>query len=835
MKTLINHTGTGLLLAIFLCLSAIMEGRGLQFNGLEAKTDDRTSFIVFRKNPPVFHDSLRIDFQLSTYPKSNFGYILRLRDKKNPERVFNLFYNGRGQEIIFRLNEEGCYSLIKAAIPKSRMKEMQWTDVSLCLDASRDSVFLSIAGYRFSAGIEGLGKTMKPEITFGKSEHIIDVPSFAIRELKVSGSRENFEFPFNESSGHIVHGHNGKRLGHVENPVWLVGESMRWKRMMSCCSADVAGITYSQEGNRIIIFNEDSLLTYKVTNGQTTALKLMDSCPIKIQTGACWTGDDGSLHVYELGKSDPRTPKGMGAGVAALDIETGRWEAESRSRLYTPMHHHCSFINPETGEYTIFGGFGHEMYNGEFYSYDRENGWEKIWEGQHETLYPRYFTSAGTDGTGEYLYIFGGMGNKCGEQVVGRRYFYDLHRICTRTGECEKLWEIPWEEENVVPVRSLIVVDGYFYTLCYPEYKGDSELTLYRFSLDNGSHETFCNSIPIASDEILTNANLFFDKEIGKFFTTIQVFDENRKSAISLYSLSFPPFSASDNNAIYVRRAIAYGVAAICLLCAAGALIFLRIRRRRIQADKFATAVNNPGKRIFNPMERKNAIYIFGEFTVIDRDGNDISTRFTALQKTILYLIIKYNGKSGLSSRKLSNILWPDKDDTKAKNSKGVAFCNIRKTLSGLDDISIEFEDGYYRLVLGPECWCDYLFVEEELKKGEPDRKGILDTIARGKFMSFVNDPIFDSFKDNTENMLIEFLQKELLLHMKSDRYLETIEIAEMIFRIDPLDENALRCMVKSLCAIHLKEEALSKYASFATEWRKTNKTEYSIPFKNLI
>ena len=40
-------------------------------------------------------------------------------------------------------------------------------------------------------------------------------PAFAIRNLKVSGERQNYSFDLNESQGHEVHSSDGKILGWV--------------------------------------------------------------------------------------------------------------------------------------------------------------------------------------------------------------------------------------------------------------------------------------------------------------------------------------------------------------------------------------------------------------------------------------------------------------------------------------------------------------------------------------------------------------------------------------------------------------------------------------------
>lgn len=61
------------------------------------------------------------------------------------------------------------------------------------------------------------------------------------------------------------------------------------------------------------------------------------------------------------------------------------------------------------------------------------------------------------------LYIYGGMGNESGEQIVGRQYFYDLHKVDLNNNTVSKLWEIPWNRENIVPVREMVIQDDSYF------------------------------------------------------------------------------------------------------------------------------------------------------------------------------------------------------------------------------------------------------------------------------------------------------------------------------------------------------------------------------------
>ena len=63
-------------------------------------------------------------------------------------------------------------------------------------------------------------------------------------------------------------------------------------------------------------------------------------------------------------------------------------------------------------------------------------------------LCPRYFSSAGYLDSNHSVYIFGGMGNESGDQVIGRRYFHDFYKVDLQEMRVQKLWDISEGQPN---------------------------------------------------------------------------------------------------------------------------------------------------------------------------------------------------------------------------------------------------------------------------------------------------------------------------------------------------------------------------------------------------
>lgn len=826
---------TLILLTVALAGGPGAHAQGLKFHGMDNRIEDRTSYTVFPERGERFDRKLNISFEFRNMKGSDFGYILRIKDIPDGSRIWNLSYDSRDSEdVVIRLNEEGRYSLVKAIIPKQEMEEMRWTGISLDFDMNIDSVTVRIGDREYRSHFSTLKGKRRYQIMFGRSEHMIDVPTCAIRNLNVVGEDKAYHFPFNETKGGIVHDSNYRIIGKVENPEWMIRESVEWKKLISFKSPEAAGATYNPQRKEFYYFNSHEIYRYDVRKNLSSRHEFETSCPMKIRLGMCYI-HDGNLIAYEAGAS----PADSGATSAALlDPDRLEWTALGNSTLDTPVHHHCSFFDGVSGEYCIYGGFGDSRYNGRFFGHRDNRQWEEKWETSDSSGYriaPRYFTSAGSDSTGRFIYIFGGMGNEAGEQVVGRRYFYDLHRIDTQSGECTKLWEIDWKDENIVPVRNSIINGDYLYTLCYPEYLSKSYLRLYRFSLKDGSHEILCDEIGINSDKMSTNANIYYDADLKMMFATTFVSEDDIQSELSIYAITYPPLSQEEFSLLSrekTRRRQMFPFAA-ALLAAAAVAICMIIRNSRKESENYLLSKTNVHKKRFYSMAQVNAIYTFGDLQIIDRHGNDIASTLSNQQKTLLLLLIKYE-ENGLSSKKLRTTFWPDKDEEKAKNSRGVAINKLRNKLMDVDGLSIVFSDKSYRLVLENESYCDCFHLLKEMKNDIKDSESILRIISRGKFLCHVDDPLFDSFKDKVETMTYQFLESEIKVRFHNRKYLESIEIADMIFTIDPLSEIALVHKIKSLNSIKRREDALSCYSEFASEYRKTTGENYPLRFDKI-
>ncbi|MDR2919780.1 MAG: DNA-binding transcriptional activator [Tannerella sp.] len=831
------------LVLIYICISVTCRSEGLLIKGNDYLIEDRSTYCVFNNVKPVFDNRLKIDFEIA--PIGNIGYVMRIMNEET-NSTYNLLYDGNGESLVFTLNHEGKNILIEAPVKQMLISESHWLQLCLDFDLINDSVVLYINDERFTAKGLDLEEQWSPVIHFGKSEHVIDILTYGLRNLKVNDeNRKNFFFPLNESDGEDVHDCNKKITGHVDNPVWLINSAYYWAFGPSFSSGKTAGSNFNPDTEDVYYFNEDSIIIYNIGTKETLSRRYANKCPMQMFLGTNFLDrENNRIYVYEVSVESAGSTT-----ISYLDLNTYQWTALSTDVLPIQLHHHSNHFDQESRSYFIFGGFGNGLYSDKLYVYKLDlNKWDTL-ELRGDRITPRYFSSMGCSSSGKTLYLFGGMGNESGYQSVGRIYYYDLYSVDLDSGVVRKMWEIPWEKENMVPVRNMVLADdSTFYALCYPEHFSHSLLKLYRFSIDDGSFLMLGDSMPIVSEKITTHANLYFDQHSNELYSIVQEFEnDDIASGMKLYSLLCPP--ATQNDLLYYKSGkgpVKYIIVCllIILLLVAAFLIVRSIRRKKSRVDMPDVINDDSEISVIKVSDSQsdisvpNSIYLFGELSVFDRKNRNITYMLSAkLRQAFLLILLNSNQKNGITSRDLSEQLWPDKLEDKVKNSRGVTLNNLRKILSELEGLSLVYDKGRYRILKEDTCYCDYMRCLDIINKknADDDLSEFVNIVSRGKFLKSLDDEFFDSFKASVEKELEPFLLLEADNSYKSEKYQISVLLSESILNIDPANEHALYFIINSLVKLNRKDEAKRKYLLFITEYKQLTGNAYGKKMAELI
>ena len=844
-----------------LCLLFLLTGmtlfaysQGLLFQANDKEIKERTSLQIFQEGEiPCFTKNFQLSFELSIRDFDTFGYVFLLKEDQGKTKYSFTYTYLDGENSTFKFNTDGKENHYSLNLRNDALA-YQWIPVSFAFDLQQDVLTIRIGDNEKKITSLGLKDTFCPHLFFGRYDYILDMPTFAIRNLKLEGDRSHsYTFPLNENEGEEVHTSTGKVLGTVVNPVWLINGSYHWEKLFEYSFQTPSGITFEPDSQRLIIFSQDSLLTYNLLKRQPQKYSYSNKLPVKLQLATHFMNTtDGKLYVYELNN----LPLGD-ATVAALDLNNQEWKQTGVAALPVQLHHHDGFWDETTGKYLVFGGFGNKRFNNTFLEYDIEGDrWDTL-SYSGDRIIPRYFSGMAVNKNREHIYVFGGMGNESGEQSVGRNYLHDLYLLDRKQQSVRRLWQNA-SDHRLVVARDMILTpdEKYIYALCYPEYLSDTYLQLYRLTVDDGTMKALGDSIPMRSEEIMTNANLYYNSLTHEYYCTTTEFDKKGHTVIRTYVLSAPPVSLDEIRSYGSRSSLEirwlWIMAGIGVLLLAGGVLFVRKKRgkqRNAVLESSSVLMSPPvgrepdksvqGKEMLakedfeSSIVRPNAVYLFGPFTVIDRNGRDITHLFSSRLRQVFIYILLHSTHNGVLSASLNEVFWPDKPDDKVKNLKGVTINQIRKNLAELDGVELVHDKGYFRLVF-TDCYCDY-FRFRTLKNAEEVENELGILLMRGKFLDGMDAGMMDHFKQKVEEFLSSFLPLEIERLYQQHKYDAVIRFCNVLFRVDPVNELALAYGMHALNHTGSSQEAILQYSLFVREYRQMMNEEYSTSYAELM
>lgn len=833
------------ILIVILCFPLLAtNAQGLQFNSEDSLLTQRTSFHVFSSGAPVFRDHFYIDFELSLWDNSNLGYVFNLTDKENSYSLSYLYTNGAGA---LNFNIDSKSNKLNIPLPAALLKKKNWFEVRLELDLKDDKITIHVNHQVYHAEALGFKDQMPANLIFGKNPLYTEVPNMAIKDLKIGDGSREYVFPLSEWNGNTVHDAQGTATGFVENPVWLINESYFWKQVYGQSYNDVAGLNFDPLDGDLFIFSKDSLITYDPQIKRFHAAVYANKMPVPMVLGkSIFNTRENKCFVYEIFD----VPKGQ-PSIASLDLtgNSPKWTTVGKHVLPFQLHHHNIFYDWRQDQFYLFGGYGYYSYHNAFLRYnDSVDRWvPATFAG--DKISPRFFAATGPAENPDELLLFGGYGNESGNQVVGGRQYYDLYRIDLRTHTVKKCWTIqPAAGDVFVPANNLVLSRDkkYFYALCYPHEIAKTELKLYRFSLQDGSYTVVSAPIPVASMRIESDINLFFSEKTDQFLCAVQEFADRQHSTIKLYSLGSPPVSTASYLAamhpptppqvsLWFYTVPPLLLISLCLVCA----VYWRKKKPVVLAETEKETETSTGLTPLinaNPIQRnKNAVYLLGEFLVFDLKGNDITHLFSPKIKQLFVLILlnSREGK-GVSSKKISAKLWPDKDIAKTKNIKGVTFNHLRNIISDIDGIELIFANDSYSFTLNPPFFCDYCEVVDLIRHGGSIWEHY-PLIARGPLLEDLPEAFLEEHKSVFEDQVLLLLLPELKRLYEAREYKAALEMAKLILGMDAFNEEALKYQLRSFRRLRGLEYSRKAYDQFTQDYQRSLGVAYHISFDKIV
>lgn len=302
-------------------------------------------------------------------------------------------------------------------------------------------------------------------------------------------------------------------------------------------------------------------------------------------------------------------------------------------------------------------------------------------------------------------------------------------------------------------------------------------------------------------------------------------------------------FLSSKENQSPVSAGSVIGI--IILFGVFGYILFRQIRRKRSAktvAKPLPVALPNQKSSVHDAPEKINC---FGGLKVINSEGKDISLKFSPKIKQLFVLILLHSGllEKGISSKKLSDYLWPGMSVPKAKNIRGTNIQNLKALLASCSAMKLIFKDKFWKFEFDDGYFIDLFYVEAKLNESltsdieniKNELPELLIILKKGTLFPNMSESWVDPYVDRMSDRIIEFGLKifRLLPEEKFDSVL--LDMAEVISINDPLNEPALRKKISILIRQGKLSLAHSVFDNFVKLYFELYKEKYPNDFRSLV
>jgi two-component SAPR family response regulator len=236
-------------------------------------------------------------------------------------------------------------------------------------------------------------------------------------------------------------------------------------------------------------------------------------------------------------------------------------------------------------------------------------------------------------------------------------------------------------------------------------------------------------------------------------------------------------------------------------------------------------------------------IYLFGQFQVFDKTGEDISNLFTPVLRELFLLILIYTIRTGrgISAEELTEILWLEKNVKDAKNNRSVNMAKLKAILERLGESLLVRRSGFWQFQVSDDSiYIDYQKYQEMIAGSRNISwdylKDLLGILKKGSFLTQTEYNWLDDVKVDISNAVIEICLKFIRDTETGSAQPEfVIELANCIFHFDQLNEYALEYKCRSL--IQLKRLALAgkTYDKFIKDYKEMYGEDFNKSFQEII
>lgn len=837
-----------ILLVFFLILSAF-DGiskvhRGVYFKSKEVSIEERTGIDLTRHGEIPYEYNFTIEFDISFRDLTiRYGHIFQLKETEGNHQLDLIC---RDDDIFVVLDKQETKLQIRLSEERKGLAN-RWIPFKLDINTISGKIQMDYDGQTVA------DKSVFPEKsdlqwTFGIVNRygfeIDEVAPISVRNIRFSEQGNlKHHWPLNHTNESSTIDVVAGKAASIKNPAWVIEQHQQWQKIRTFEFSELPQVAFNSKSEEIyFVQHKNSLKKYGLNTHAVADINYNSGVPFYEDGQQAFFDKNKKLQVYSEFKNK----------VIEFDEVAGSWNNTYDTLAYLPKYwHHNSLLHPVDSSYTTIGGYG-------FFTYfnlikklnNKDNTWDTI-SFKGDMFQPRYLSALGQSAEDKNVYyLFGGVGNESGKQILGKEFYYDLYRLDFEAGYVSKLWE--WDsddlKESYTPVNSMVIDkhNACFYTLCFANGNNETALQLVKAQIETPDHEFIGSKIPYTFSDVSSFADLFHWKTHNKLLAvTVHKIEEGRYEA-SLYALNYIPSEeplVSAEEVLPKSLSVSYWFLVPVLIILIFILIAVYRKRRNIDEPVVKPIITEPQMEVQDSsVFVKGRILTFGGFQIFDSKGKDITYRFspTLTELFLLILLNTIDDNKGISSKKIQEYLWPDKPAHKAKNNQGVNVKKLRAILEDVGDINVDFDGNGWRVSYSEEIFCDVDFIRKYYSKeysvaDNSKLSKLISVLKRGKFLPDVKPEWLEKIKDDISGNIVARLEELCVgVDIQKNRK-ELLEITDVLFIFDQMNETALEYKCKVLYKQGKHSLAKEVYDHFTRSYVTLYKEDFSVSFKELL
>ncbi|MCM4164321.1 MULTISPECIES: LamG domain-containing protein [unclassified Arenibacter] len=281
-------------------------------------------------------------------------------------------------------------------------------------------------------------------------------------------------------------------------------------------------------------------------------------------------------------------------------------------------------------------------------------------------------------------------------------------------------------------------------------------------------------------------------------------------------------------------------------------LLAFQYWKKRVIKTKLSPKLEDPVKMNSNKEQKSvmnvtEKILCFGSLRIINSEGIDIAKKLSPKLKQLFVIVLLHStkDKDGISTKKLTEALWPGMGLKNSKNTRGTNIQNLRTILSEAKGMHLIFREKSWFLEIGKNCFFDYQVVLNYLNDLgrsnvtvpylEEQLPQLFSILKADRFFVNMSNSWLDPIVENISNKIIEFcydISKKLDLDNHSALL---YDLASVMYLYDDLNEHALKIKLQILIGQGKLSLAHTAYDNFAKLYEKIYGEIYTVKFEDMV